>query len=321
MKKNSASVYLKIIELFREYITDSDSLGEMLLAGYLTKGHVLLEGPPGVAKTSAVKVMGALLGRSVKRVQFTPDLMPTDILGYMLPFQKSIETKSLAFKFIPGPVFCDIFIADEINRAPARTQSALLEAMEERIVSVDGKDYQLDRRFWVLATENPREMEGTYPLPEAEIDRFAAVLRVGYLDEENEKIIARKYLEGLLPIDLSAVRPFSGREELHKTWERDYSKLVYSDNLISYAVSIIRKTRDDEFLRYGASSRALFNLLSFSGAMAVFDGRDYVDFDDVKKTAVPVLAHRIKPLDSFGLEIENAADNIKRIIDSVEVPR
>lgn len=321
MKKNTGTVYRDLIERFHEYITDDALLGEMLLAGYLTKGHVLLEGPPGVAKTSAVKVMGALLGKKTKRVQFTPDLMPSDITGYMLPVSKSGDDKGISLKFIPGPVFCDIFIADEINRSPARTQSALLEAMEERIVSVEGRDYPLDERFWVLATENPREMEGTYPLPEAEIDRFSLVLRVGYLNEENEINLAKKFLSNEIPIDVSKIKPFAKRDDLIAMWKKDFKALTFSDELISYATAIVRKTRDDELLRYGASSRALFNLLSIGGAVAVFDGRDYVDFDDIKKIALPVLSHRIKPVDSFGLEIESSGENVKRILESVEVPR
>lgn len=318
---SKTTVYTEFIEEFHSYIKDESQLGKLLLAGYLTKGHVLLEGPPGVAKTSAVKIMGALLGKQTKRVQFTPDLMPADIIGYMMPVQKSATDRSLTLRFVEGPVFTDLFIADEINRAPARTQSALLEAMEERQVSVDGKNYPLDENFWVLATQNPREMEGTYPLPEAEIDRFAIVLRVGYQSIETETILAKEFLGGKLPIDFSKVVPFAKRKILLASWQKDFRALKFSDKLIDYAVSIIRKTRDDDRLRYGASPRALFHLLNGAGAMAVFDGRDFVEFDDIKAIASNVLSHRIRPIDSFGLELETASENISRILDTVKVPR
>jgi MoxR-like ATPase len=320
-QKNEATIYHDFINHFHNYIRDGGTLGTLLLAGYLTKGHVLLEGPPGIAKTSAVKVMGALLGRETKRVQFTPDLMPSDIIGYMLPVQKSPTDKTISLKFVRGPIFTDIFIADEINRAPARTQSALLEAMEERTVTVEGKTNALDERFWVLATQNPREMEGTYPLPEAEIDRFALVLRVDYQSGETETLLARSFIEGKLPIDFTSIPPYLRRSALLSSWAKDYSKLVFSDHLVEYAVSIVRATRADDLLRYGASPRALFNLLNAGAALAIFDGRDFVDFDDIKAIALPVLAHRIKPVDSFGLELESASEHVRRIIDSVPVPR
>ncbi|HNX57747.1 MAG TPA: MoxR family ATPase, partial [Spirochaetota bacterium] len=306
---------------FHSYIRDEGDLGKMLLAGYLTKGHVLLEGPPGVAKTSAVKVIGSMLGKKTKRVQFTPDLMPSDIIGYMLPVQKSATDRSVSIQFVEGPIFTDIFIADEINRAPARTQSALLEAMEERSVTVEGKANRLDDRFWVLATQNPREMEGTYPLPEAEIDRFSLVMRVNYQSEIAEAELARKFINKELPIDFSTVPVFLETDKLLKAWDKDYRNLTISEQLIQYAVSIVRKTRSDDLLRYGASPRALFHLINAAAACAVFEGRDFVDFDDIKYIAIPALAHRIKPMDSFGLELESAAEHVSRIIESVPVPR
>jgi MoxR-like ATPase len=317
----ASTIYQDFIDQFHQYIKDESLLGTLILAGYLTKGHVLLEGPPGIAKTSAVKVMSSLLGRTVKRMQFTPDLMPSDIIGYMMPVQKSATDRSLSLNFVKGPIFTDIFIADEINRSPARTQSALLEAMEERQVTVDGKMHSLDDRFWVLATQNPREMEGTYPLPEAQIDRFAIVYRVGYQSAATEAELARSFINGILPIQFSEIKPYAKRNVLIATWEKDYKRLVYSDECVQYAVSIVRKTRDDELLRYGASTRALFHLLNAAGALAIFAGRNYVDFDDVKTTAPFVLSHRIRPIDSFGLELETAVENIVRIINTVPVPR
>lgn len=318
---NDKTIYQQFVAEFHKYIQDDDQLGNLLLAGYLTRAHILLEGPPGVAKTSAVKVMAALLGKGAKRVQFTPDLMPADIIGYMLPVRDKDGGASVKLKFIRGPIFTDIFIADEINRSPARTQSALLEAMEERQVTVEGLDYKLDERFWVLATENPREMEGTYPLPEAELDRFALVLKINYQSEGVEEDLARKFLAGELPIDFSKIKAFSKRNQLLAQWEKDRAALVFSDELIKYAVTIIRKTRDSENLRFGASPRALFQLLNAASALAIFDGREYVDFDDIKAVAVPVLSHRIKPLDAFGMELDTAADQVSLILNEVPVPR
>lgn len=320
-KDNENTVYREFIAEFHKYISETDLLGDLLLAGYLTGGHILLEGPPGVAKTSAVKVMASLLGKETKRVQFTPDLMPADIIGYMLPVQEKGNSSGVSLQFVKGPVFTDIFIADEINRAPARTQSALLEAMEERLVTVDGIDHVLAGDFWVLATENPREMEGTYPLPEAELDRFALVLRMGYQPAEAEKNLALKFLNKELPIRFNGIKPFKKLKELNESWEKDRRNLVYSDALLDYAVNLVRRTRESETLRYGASPRALFQLLNAAGALAVFSGRNYVDFDDIKSISVPVLAHRIKPLDAFGLELENAAAHVAELIESVPVPR
>ena len=319
--QNSYTVYQEFVSEFHKYISETGQLGNLLLAGYLTGSHILLEGPPGVAKTSAVKVMASLLGKETKRVQFTPDLMPADIIGYMLPLQEKGGASGVSLKFIKGPVFTDIFIADEINRAPARTQSALLEAMEERLVTVDGIDHSLDSNFWVLATENPREMEGTYPLPEAELDRFALVLRMGYQPADAEKQLALKFLNDELPVKFHDIRPFKKRRELIVSWKKDHSALIYSEALLEYAVALVRKTRESETLRYGASPRALFQLLNAAGALAVFSGRNYVDFDDIKSISVPVLAHRIKPLDAFGLELENASQHVEQLIETVPVPR
>ncbi|HEY1405516.1 MAG TPA: MoxR family ATPase [Spirochaetota bacterium] len=320
-RHSETTIYQDFIDTFHSYIKDEGELGKMLLAGYLTKGHVLLEGPPGVAKTSAVKVIGAMLGKKTKRVQFTPDLMPSDIIGYMLPVQKSSTDRTVSLQFIEGPIFTDIFIADEINRAPARTQSALLEAMEERTVTIEGKDNKLDDRFWVLATQNPREMEGTYPLPEAEIDRFSLVLRVKYQSDATEAALAREFIEGTLPIDFLSIPTFPKRSTLLSSWEKDYKNLTFSEPLIRYAVSIVRQTRTDDLLRYGASPRALFHLLNAAASLAIFEGRDFVDFDDIKAIAVPALAHRIKPVDSFGLELESASEHVTRILETIPVPR
>jgi MoxR-like ATPase len=318
----SNNVFGEFLSEFNQHIFDSGQLSRLLLAAFLSKVHVLLEGPPGVAKTSAVKVISALLGKEVKRVQFTPDLMPSDITGYALPTSGNLGIAAVPeFHFMPGPVFTDIFIADEINRAPARTQSALLEAMEERAITVEGKHRQLSPDFWVLATQNPREMEGTYPLPEAQLDRFGLILHVEYLNESAEINLARMALAGKFPVNIGGIKPFFRLGELINTYHKCRERLVYSDALLTYATHIVRATRTHQMFRFGASPRALFHLLGLAGAMTILEGRDIVEFDDIKNVAVPVLAHRVKLSDSFDLGNNESHQMILSLLHSVPIPR
>lgn len=284
---------------------------ELILSAFLCGGHVLLEDVPGVGKTLLVRTFARVLGLSFKRVQFTPDLLPSDVTGVSVFNQKSGE-----FEFRPGPVFADILLADEINRATPRTQSSLLEAMEERHVTVDGVTYPLSSHFMVLATQNPVELQGTFPLPEAQLDRFLMRLSLGYpsLDEE-EAIVGR--FEKEAP-DLTSVLPVA--DEKIRDLKRSAMETTVSPDIVRYVSLITRATRTHKGIELGASPRATLSLTRAAKAYAFVKGRTYVIPDDIKLLAVPVLAHRLVLNQDVSFRGKQAADIIEDIFDSVEVP-
>ncbi|MEB3774581.1 MAG: MoxR family ATPase [Desulfurococcales archaeon] len=256
---------------------------KMIIAALLAEGHILLEGVPGVAKTTLAKAVATALGLKFSRIQFTPDLLPSDVLGTFVLNQKTGD-----FEFRPGPIFANIVLADEINRAGPRTQSAFLEAMQERQVTLEGRVFKLEKPFMVIATMNPIEMEGVYPLPEAQVDRFLVKILLDYPDYAEEVEILRKsdYIEEW------PVKPVAGRDQV--LWMIDESKKVYVDESIArYIVDLVRATRSDPRVRLGASPRAAIGILRLSRAMAFLEGRTYVIPDDVKKVFKPALRHRI----------------------------
>ena len=258
----------------------------LALTVLLAEGHVLIEDVPGVGKTLLAKALARSIDCSVRRVQFTPDLLPSDITG-VSAFNQEIRE----FEFKPGPIFANIVLGDEINRASPKTQSALLECMEERQVTVDGATYQLEPPFMVIATQNPVEMEGTYPLPEAQRDRFTARIAIGYPDAAAELAMIETHGSAS---PLEDVKPVAHAADI-----RDLAAAVrgvtVSDLLKQYVISLVNATRSNEDLRLGASPRATLHLLRVSRAWAALDGRDYVIPDDVQALAVPVLAHRLLP--------------------------
>ncbi len=287
------------------------------LAALLAGGHVLLEGPPGVAKTLLVRTLAAALGGSFGRVQFTPDLMPADVTGTSV-----FHPGDGAFKFRPGPVFVQFLLCDEINRAPAKTQSALLEAMQERAVTIDGEPHALPRPFTVFATMNPIEHEGTYPLPEAQLDRFLFKLIVDYPEPEVEaRLLADAHSRppGASPTELG-VTAVTGPEELLAA-ANAVDDVVVRDDIPGYVVRLCNETRRTPSLVLGASPRAGVMILRAAKALAALSGRDYITPDDVKTAFLPALRHRVALDPAEEIEGVVADEVLTRILDSVEVPR
>ncbi|CAD5245350.1 AAA family ATPase [Thermococcus camini] len=270
----------------RKAIVGKDEVLRLILTTILADGHILLEDLPGLAKTLMAKSFAKALGVQFTRVQFTPDLLPSDILGVSVFNQKTLE-----FEFRKGPVFTNVLLADEINRAPPKTQSALLEAMQERQVTVEGNTYSLSKPFIVIATQNPIEQEGTYPLPEAQLDRFLVRLRVGYPSKAEEiEILRRRMARKKEEPDVQTVLSAEEVVEMQRAIEEVY----VSDAILEYITDIVTATREDKReIEIGASPRGSLALLKLSRAYAALNGRDYVIPDDVKAVAVPALSHRL----------------------------
>jgi MoxR-like ATPase len=277
---------------------------------------VLLEGVPGVAKTLLVRTLAAALQLEFKRVQFTPDLMPGDVTGSLV-----YDARTAEFEFHPGPVFTNLLLADEINRTPPKTQAALLEAMQERQVSVDGVSRALPDPFIVVATQNPIEYEGTYPLPEAQLDRFLFKLTTGYPDANGEKAVLRMHDEGKNPHDLEALglRPVAGIADLTAARE-SATRVTVSAELIDYIVALAAETRISPSLALGVSPRASAMLLSATKAWAYLSGREFVTPDDVKTLLKPAWRHRVLLRPEVELEGANADGILDGVADRVPVP-
>lgn len=288
-----------------------------LVVALLCRGHVLLEGVPGVAKTLLVRALAASLELDTKRVQFTPDLMPGDITGSLV-----YDARTAEFSFQPGPVFTNLLLADEINRTPPKTQSSLLEAMEERQVTVDGTPRKLPEPFLVAATQNPVEYEGTYPLPEAQLDRFLLKLTVPLPDRQDEIDVLRRHADGFDPRDLRAagIRPVAGPADLEAA-RAAVAKTSVSPEITGYVVDICRATRDSPSFSLGVSPRGATALLSTARAWAWLTGRDYVTPDDVKALALPTLRHRVQLRPEAEMEGVTADSVITAILAHVPVPR
>ena len=286
-----------------------------LVAALLVRGHVLLEGVPGVAKTLLAKTVAAALALEFRRVQFTPDLMPSDVIGQTIYEQRTGE-----FRFREGPLFTNLLLADELNRTPPKTQAALLEAMEERQVSVDGQSRPLPTPFLVVATQNPIEYEGTYPLPEAQLDRFLFKLVVGYPSAEQEVAVLARHDEGLDPHQLSSVRRVAGAADLEAA-RLEVDALRVDPIVQAYIVALARATRDSPSLRLGVSPRGATMLLHAAKAWAWLSGRAFVTPDEVKAMAKPTLRHRIQIRPEVELEGVTADAVLDGILATVPVPR
>src|SRR5580692_1867868 len=302
-------------ELGRVIAGQSEVIGEVLVA-VLTQGHALLEGVPGIAKTLIVKSVGRLLGLGFQRVQGTPDLMPADILGTTI-----FRPGSDAFTFHSGPVFTDLLLVDEINRMPPRTQAALLECMEERQVTADGVRHALPAWFTVFATQNPVDFEGTYPLPEAQLDRFLLKIRVAYPSEQDELEILHRHHAGSGAglLEDAAIKPIP--EGLLAAARAEVRAIRIEPELYGYILSLARRTREWPTLLLGASPRAALSLMRVAQAAAAFDGRDYLVPDDVKRAVPPVLRHRVMLKPEAELEGFDADRVLADVIAAVPVPR
>jgi len=298
-------------------IVGQDEMVDMLLVALLSQGHVLMEGPPGTAKTFLAQSFAAAIGLDFGRIQFTPDLLPGDILGSNLfNFQTS------QFTLTRGPVFCDLLLADEINRTPPKTQAALLEAMQERRVTLDGETYPLPERFMVVATQNPIENQGVYPLPEAQLDRFLFKLQVAYPDEAQECRIVAAYGQRSGPqrpadFGVTAVTDAAGIAAASAA----LSGVTVADEITAYVVRLVRATRDHAELAVGASPRAAVLLAGAARARAALEGRDYVIPDDVKALAVPVLRHRLTLSPAAEIDGRDMEALVAELVEATEAPR
>jgi MoxR-like ATPase len=291
-----------------------------LVVALLVRGHVLLEGVPGVAKTLLVKVLAASLDLDTKRVQFTPDLMPSDVLGQAVLDQQAGQAAS--FRFREGPVFTNLLLADEVNRTPPRTQSALLEAMEERQVSIEGHARRLPDPFVVIATQNPVEYEGTYPLPEAQLDRFLLKLVVPYPSEQQEQEILARHDAGMNPHDIAGagVTPVASAADLAAA-RAEVDRLRYDPAVLAYIVSLVRATRISPSLSLGVSPRGATMLLHAAKSWAWLSGREFVTPDDVQAMVRPSLRHRIQLRPEVELEGGTPDGVLDGILANVPVPR
>jgi MoxR-like ATPase len=304
-------------EVGKVIIGQSDVVDQCLIAIF-TGNHILLEGVPGVAKTLLVRTLAHVLGTDFARIQFTPDLMPADITGTNV-----FSLKDNAFTLVQGPVFTSFLLADEINRAPAKTQSALLQAMQERLVTIDRNTYALPASFTVFATQNPIEYEGTYPLPEAQKDRFLLKVDVSYPNQSEELELAKRSLGNESPERLLAngvVKPVIGDATIADMREA-LNAILVKEELIHYAVELVRTTRSSDSILVGAGPRATQALLLSSRAVAAIDGRDFVTPDDIRTMTRPVLSHRIVLRPEYEIEGMTVGESIEKLLEKVPVPR
>lgn len=295
-------------------LVGQDKMVELILTALLANGHILLEGVPGIAKTLAAKLVAKSVDVKFSRIQFTPDLMPSDIIGTSVFMPNKGD-----FQFKRGPIFTNIALIDEINRSPAKTQSALFEVMEERQITVDGSSHKLEAPFLVIATQNPVEHEGTYRLPEAQLDRFLLKIKVDYPSEQ-EEIEILELSNSSTPISVDRIEPVISHSMLHRL-QALAQQIVVAPELLKYIVSITQKTRQSAGIYLGASPRASVALMHAAKAFAAVQGRDFITPDDIKFIAEPVLAHRIILSPDKELEGVTQEEMIRQIVSSVEVPR
>jgi MoxR-like ATPase len=316
MEMTAATLAAHVRKEFAKIIVGQRDALDQLLLILLVRGHALIEGVPGLAKTLAVKSLAHLFYLQFQRVQCTPDLIPADVLGGNV-----FEAATSTFRLHRGPVFTDLLLVDEINRMPPRTQSALLEAMEELQVTIDGTRHPLSHSFAVFATQNPVEFEGTYPLPEAQLDRFLMKIRIGYPDTAQETEILSRYQDGFdaRAFDLVGVEPVA-TETLHAARE-EIRRVRVEPRLLDYIVSIVRATRNSPAVSLGASPRAAISMMLVAKAIAAIEGRDFLIPDDVKTAAPPILRHRLLLRPEADLEGITPDQVVAEVLAGMTVPR
>lgn len=310
-----SNAVLNIQAEIKKIIVGQDEMIKLLIAALLADGHVLIEGVPGVAKTMSAKLVARSVDARFSRIQFTPDLMPSDVIGTPV-----FNPRESSFDFKQGPIFSNIVLVDEINRAPAKTQSALLEVMEEKQVTVDGRTYTMPPPFMVIATQNPVEQEGTYRLPEAQLDRFLFKVVVPYPDENEELAILNKFhqlgntvAETVINTVLSGTQIIGLREQIKKQ--------LIEEKLLAFIARLVHQTRNHKSIYLGASPRASLAIMNASKALAAMQGRDFVTPDDILHVAIPVLRHRIILAPDKEMEGVTEEEVIKQIINGLDVPR
>ena len=310
-----SNAVLSIRSEIKKIIVGQDEMVKLIIAALLADGHVLIEGVPGVAKTLTAKLVARSLDTGFSRVQFTPDLMPSDVLGTPV-----FNPREATFEFKKGPVFSNIVLVDEINRAPAKTQSALLEIMEERQASVDGRTYPMPAPFMVLATQNPVEQEGTYRLPEAQLDRFLFKIVVPYPSELEELAILEKFHQmGNVPVN-DIVKPVLNAQQINEL-KRQIKGIMMEEKLLQFIAKLIHQTRNHKSIYLGASPRASLSIMNAAKAIAAMQGRDFATPDDIREVVIPVLRHRIILAPDKEMEGITEDEVIKQIIQGMDVPR
>jgi MoxR-like ATPase len=309
----TGEVLRRVLDQVRPVVVGQERTVELMMVALACRGHVLLQGVPGVAKTLLARSLAASLGVRMRRVAFTPDMLPSDLLGTM-----TLRGQELVFR--PGPVFTNVLLADEINRTPPKTQAALLEAMQEAQVTIDGEPHLLARPFLVIATQNPIEYEGTYPLPEAQLDRFLLQVRVEYPSAEHELEMLGLEREGVDPVGVRAIRAVVGAADVDALVHEVQATAV-APEVAGYVVALVRGTRDLPSVLVGASPRAAVHLLAAAKAAARLGGRAFVTPDDVASLAAPVLAHRLVMTPEAELERFAAEDALRTVLAEVPVPR
>lgn len=298
-----------------DYIVGQEEMVELLMTGIFSAGHVLLEGVPGVAKTLSAKVLSKALDVDFSRIQFTPDLMPSDVIGTSV-----FNMKESTFSFKKGPIFSNIVLIDEINRAPAKTQAALFEVMEERQITYDGENYQMAFPFLVIATQNPIEQEGTYSLPEAQLDRFLFKINLHYPEFEDEVKILHRYKNNIKPPKLDDIKPIITGSDIEKV-QQLVMDVVIENALVEYVAKLVDKTRNHGKIYLGASPRASLAILKSAKAIAAIRGRAFVTPDDIQFVAVHVLNHRLILTPDAEMEGTTTVDIVEQILEEIEVPR
>jgi MoxR-like ATPase len=307
--------FAKVKEDVGQIIVGQEKMIELLLVAILSNGHVLIEGVPGVAKTLTAKLLAKTLDLDFNRIQFTPDLMPSDILGSSI-----FDLKKSEFEFKKGPIFANLVLIDEINRAPAKTQAALFEVMEERQITIDNHTFIMDKPFLVFATQNPIEQEGTYRLPEAQLDRFLFKIQLEYPTAAQEvELLQREH--NLQNKDKIAHISASISKQHISDFQQLTKQIIVESKLIEYIAKIIIQTRENSFLYMGASPRASIAILNASKGLAILRGRDFVTPEDIKEVAIPVLNHRVVVAPEREMEGMTSNDIIQQILDTIEIPR